>query len=80
MLKFAGETPGHPFKVMVSVSNPFDITMNNNLMRDTLYEKYLVKDTLNNIVLPDKRVTLEQERAVFKEMEAKFGIEYERLR
>ena len=80
MLKFAGETPSCPFKVMVSVNNPFDITMNNNLMRDTIYEKYLIKDTLRNVVLPFDRATRDQEREVFTEMAAKFGLEFERLK
>lgn len=65
MLKYAGETPNCPLKVMVSVNNPFDITMNNNLMRGTIYEKYLIKATINNVIAPDKRATRAKEINVF---------------
>ena len=65
---------------MVSVNNPFDITTNNNVMRGTIYEKYLVKATVKNVVVPDFRSTKEQERAVFVEMQSKFGLDFEKLK
>ena len=46
MLKLAGEEIDCPFKAMVSVNNPFDITMTNNIMRGTFFEYFLVKITL----------------------------------
>lgn len=80
MLKYAGETPNCPLKVMVSVNNPFDITMNNNLMRGTIYEKYLIKATINNVIAPDKRATRAKEINMFNQMEAKFALDFYRLK
>jgi predicted alpha/beta-fold hydrolase len=79
MLKFAGENPKCPFKVMIAVNNPFDITMNNHLMRGTIYEKYLIKATIQNVVSPDTRVNFDIEKNVFKEMETKFSLDFDRL-
>jgi len=80
MLKFAGENSDCPFKVMISVNNPFDITMNINLMRGTIYEQYLIKATIKNIINPDTRANVNIERTVFKDMETKFGLNFDNLK
>jgi predicted alpha/beta-fold hydrolase len=80
MMKLSAEDGSCPLKAMVSVNNPFDITTNNNVMRGTFYEKYLVKATVKNVVVPDFRSTKEQERAVFVEMQSKFGLDFEKLK
>lgn len=79
-MKLSAEDTACPLKVMVSVNNPFDITTNNNVMRATLYEHYLVRATVKNVVIPDYRSTLGQEKHVFAEMQNKFNLDYERLK
>lgn len=80
MLKLAGEDENCPLQALVSVNNPFDIISNNNLMRGTLYETYLVKATVKNVIIPHFRNTSEAERAVFKAIESKYGLDFERLK
>ena len=58
MMKLSGEDRTCPLKVMVSVNNPFDIMTNNNVMRGTSYERYLVRATVKNVIIPDFRSTL----------------------
>ena len=61
MMKLAGEKDCF-FKAMVSINNPFDITANNNLMRGTVFEHYLVKHILNDMLLPNHRASKQQEK------------------
>ena len=54
LLKVAGESKtDFPLKAIVSVNNPFDIQCVINLMRGTIYERHLVRDLANAILLRD---------------------------
>ena len=53
MLKLAGEDKDCPLQSMVSVSNPFDLTMVTNLMRHTPHETAFVRKVLTTLVLPE---------------------------
>ena len=55
MLKLAGDDEKCPLQSMVSVSNPFDLTMVINLMRDTPHEVAFIRKVIKTFVLPEHR-------------------------
>ena len=54
MMRVAGEMQDQfPLEAMVSFNNPFDIWLAINLMRNSIYEKYLARELRKNVVVKD---------------------------
>ncbi|CDW76738.1 esterase lipase thioesterase family protein [Stylonychia lemnae] len=79
MLKIAGEQEDRfPLEAMVSLNNPFDIWLAINLMRGKPYEKFLAIELRKNTLI--KEGVSDKEREIFKEMQQKYNLDYERLK
>lgn len=80
MMRVAGEQGSKTkFKAMVAVNNPFDLWLAISLMRGKVYEKHLAKELRQNLVIRDDKDMNEKERAVYKEMVTKFGLDLKKL-
>lgn len=62
---------------MVSINNPFDVWLSINLMRNTPYEKFLAREMRKNVLI--RNSATEQEKEIFKQMEAKYGFKFSDL-
>lgn len=78
MMKAAGILgKDFPFEGMISFNNPFNLWKAIELMRGSIYEKYLIKSVSRNIVY--RKNQTEQEKEILKKMEKAYGISPEKI-
>lgn len=78
LLRIAGiHKEKFPLEALVSLNNPFDIWLAINLMRGTLYEKFLARELRKNTIVRDNPT--ENEKEIFKKLTEIFGLDAEKL-
>lgn len=78
LLRIAGiHKENFPLEALVSLNNPFDIWLAINLMRGTLYEKFLARELRKNTIVRDNPTDGEKE--IFKQLTENFGLDAEKL-
>jgi uncharacterized protein len=69
IMRVAGEMrDSFPLKAIVSVNNPFDIWLSIQLMRGSPYEKYLIKELVNSLIVRDPKKHPAEEQPVYSQM------------
>jgi predicted alpha/beta-fold hydrolase len=61
------------FKALISISNPFDVLLSSNLMKNTLFEKYISLSAKTSVL---KAMDFPE---IKKELKSKFNIDFQKI-